>query len=133
MNPIVSAPTAFQPASTTPRVLAAIIDVFIGALAGFVAGFFTAGIGGLVGLIYAVVRDGLFDGRSVGKKLMGIRVVALDTGAPCTVPQSVIRHVVSIIPCVGQVYAIVEVVKFLSDAQKRRFGDYWAGTIVIDG
>ena len=133
MNPIVQAPTAFVPANTTSRVLAAVIDVFIGMLAGFVAGFFTAGIGGLVGLVYGVVRDGLFDGRSVGKKLMGIRVVSLADGSPCTVQQSAVRHVVSVIPCVGQIYAIVEVVKLLSDAQKRRFGDYWAGTLVIEG
>jgi uncharacterized RDD family membrane protein YckC len=117
--------SAYAPAELGKRFLAALIDGIIGAVLG--------SLGALPGIIYLLIKDGLFDGRSVGKKVMGLRVVNVVTGQPCDFKASAIRHVVSIVPCVNAIYGIVEIVMVLTKPDRRRFGDKWADTMVIEG
>ncbi len=132
------------------RLLAAVID---GAIAGAVG--FVPLVGGLAGTAYILCRDGLAfefaDGRSVGKKVMGLRPVRLD-GKAMDIPTSVKRNwmfgfgaalqVLLFIPIIGWLLMIpvgllgmglglLELYKVLTDPQQRRFGDHWAGTRVI--
>lgn len=70
------------------RAIAKTLDfIIIAAVAEVVpkAGFFA-------GLAYLLIGDGLFDGRSVGKKLIGLRVVSADTNKPCTFRDSILRN-----------------------------------------
>jgi uncharacterized RDD family membrane protein YckC len=69
---------------------------------------------------YFCIKDGIRDGRSIGKGLMGLRVVKFDTGQPATIMDSCLRNCCSLCPPV-----------LLITAGHRRVGDYIAGTIVI--
>jgi len=70
----------FKTAGLLLRTVAKILDFIIIAAAVEVipkAGFFA-------GIAYLLIGDGFFDGRSLGKKLIGLRVVSADTNTPCT-------------------------------------------------
>lgn len=151
-------------ADLVKRFLAALID---GLLAGAIAlvfglfGTFMSGVGTLIGAAYILVRDGIetpyTDGRSVGKKVIGLRPVTLD-GAPMTVETSVRRNwtlaLGSIVSGLGSVLVgmglgiigwavmglgglvgllgLVECVLVIVDSEGRRIGDKTAGTQVIE-
>jgi uncharacterized RDD family membrane protein YckC len=89
VTPPVAPPPVGRPDPTT-RILATFIDVVIVAVVGLVPL-----VGGLVGVAYILVRDGLafdfMDGRSIGKKLMKLRPVRLD-GQPMDVHTSIRRN-----------------------------------------
>jgi hypothetical protein len=76
-------------ASLLLRVFAKALDfILIAAVTEMVpkAGFYA-------GLSYLLISDGLFDGRSLGKRLMGLRVVSAGSGIPCSMRQSIVRNV----------------------------------------
>ncbi|MEW6161839.1 MAG: RDD family protein [Nitrospirota bacterium] len=78
----------FKRARLLLRAIAKILDFIIIAAAIEVvprAGFFA-------GLAYLLIGDGLFDGRSIGKRLIGLRVVSADTDKPCTFRDSILRN-----------------------------------------
>ncbi len=60
--------------------------------------FIPGKLGILLGLTYLALADSLFDGESLGKKLLGIRVVDLEEGTPCSVRQSFVRNIPLLIP-----------------------------------
>lgn len=51
-------------------------------------------------LLLFLGRDYLFQGRGIGKNLMGLQVVDIYTGAPCSLTQSIIRNIVLVAPIV---------------------------------
>jgi len=69
---------------------------------------------------YFCIKDGIRDGRSIGKGMMGLRVVKFGTGQPATIVDSCLRNCCGICPCL-----------LLITPGRRRFGDYIGGTIVI--
>lgn len=121
------------------RTVAKILDfIIIAAAAEMVpkAGFFG-------GLAYLLIADGLFDGRSLGKKLVGLRVVSADTLKPCTFKDSILRngifggaYLVTKILWFGWIFvltaAALEFIILLGSKDKMRIGDEIAKTIVID-
>jgi len=138
-------------ADLSKRLLAALID---GALCAVVS--LVPVLGGLVGAVYVVVRDGLdvefMKRRSIGKQVMKVRPVRLD-GQPMDLATSVKRNFpfmvgliglpFLVIPIIGWGIAmllgviqlaisIIEVVLVLTDPEGRRMGDKFAGTKVID-
>jgi uncharacterized RDD family membrane protein YckC len=92
---------------------------------------------------YILVRDGLFDCRSIGKKLIGLRVAPLeDTGPAMTYRESIIRNVplaaaylLFLLPYAGWVLGPlavgVECLTAIGDERGMRIGDLLAQTIVI--
>lgn len=138
-------------ADLTQRLIAAVID-------GAVAGVLTAvipGVGGLLGGLYILLRDGLdveyLRGRSLGKTLMKLKVVRED-GQPMDLGTSVRRNwtlslgllvtVLALIPILGwiagfflaliiPIVVIIEAALVFMDADGRRFGDRTAGTKVV--
>ena len=129
------------------RIIARSIDLLIaGAMLELipVAGYFA-------GLLYIVIADGLFEGRSVGKKIIGLKVLFLDTSAACTYKESIIRNaplavgfllygVLRVIPFLGWLLSAVVTILILSlegliiigNEKGMRFGDEIAKTIVVD-
>jgi uncharacterized RDD family membrane protein YckC len=71
-------------------------------------------------LIYALVKDGIRDGQSFGKGMMGLRVVNFTTGRPATIGSSCLRNFCALCPPL-----------LLVTKGRRRFGDFIGGTIVI--
>jgi len=92
---------------------------------------------------YILVRDGLFDRRSIGKKLIGLRVTASEeTGPAVTYRESIIRNVplaaaylLFQIPYAGWVLCPlavgVECLTAAGDERGMRIGDLLAGTMVV--
>lgn len=100
------------------------------------AGFFA-------GLAYLFISDGLFEGKSLGKQLIGLRVVSTVTDKACSVRESILRNFMLCtgillwkIPLVGWVFMILilafEFVMLLGSKEGMRFGDEIAKTTVIE-
>jgi uncharacterized RDD family membrane protein YckC len=129
----------FTRAGLLVRTVAKILDFIIIAAAVEIvpkAGFFA-------GLTYLLIGDGLFDGQSLGKKLVGLRVVASDSYQPCTFRGSILRngifavgYLVSRVLWIGWILmvsiAALEFIILLGSKDKMRIGDEIAKTIVID-
>ncbi len=130
----------FKRAGLLLRTVAKILDFIIIAAAVEIvpkAGFFA-------GLVYLLIGDGLFDGRSLGKKLIGLRVVSVDTNTPCTFRDSILRNSIFgigllfyKIPWFGwiltAIVAVLEFIILLGSKDGMRFGDEVAKTVVIEG
>ena len=131
------------------RVIAKTIDfIIVGALIEIipVAGYFA-------GLVYLLISDGVNEGRSLGKWLIGLRVVL--RGSPsvqCSLKESILRNfffgvaylifgVLRMIPLIGWILsiAVFGVVVFFEwlimfgSVDGGRFGDEIAKTMVIEG
>jgi uncharacterized RDD family membrane protein YckC len=78
---------------------------------------------------YFIVFEWLWEGRTPGKRLLGIRVVR-DGGLPLDFTSSVIRNCVRIVESVLFFYAISALCALLSP-RNRRLGDMAAGTLVV--
>lgn len=80
-------------------------------------------------IIVYVLRDAICQGAGPGKRLVGLRVVmARDGVTPLGYGQAFIRFLPFVIP----LFPIVEAIVMSGDCLVRRFGDRWAGTLVID-
>ncbi|GAB4415975.1 MAG: RDD family protein [Thermodesulfovibrionales bacterium] len=126
-------------ASLLLRVFAKLLDfILIAAMAEIVpkAGFYA-------GLSYLLISDGLFDGRSIGKKLMGLKVVSTATNEPCTMKESILRNaplgaglLLYKLPWIGWIFIVfVSVLEFLillGSKERMRLGDEIAKTVVIE-
>ena len=131
------------------RFLAALVDGLVTLPAGllwvFVVLAFTAGSTALGvvlalaavaatiwALVYSFTKDGRPGGQSIGKKMMGLMVVHLESNQPCTRGQSALRYLVmfllNLVPYVGW---LIEPIVLLAAAGGRRLGDSAAGTQVI--
>ncbi|MGD0886410.1 MAG: RDD family protein [Thermodesulfovibrionales bacterium] len=95
------------------------------------------------GLSYLLISDGLFDGRSIGKRLMGLGVVSTVTGAPCSMKQSILRNaplgaglLLYRVPLIGWIFIViissVEFLILLGSKEGMRLGDELAKTLVIE-
>ncbi len=75
------------------RSIAALIDISLFGVPA-VYGFLWTGsyLVALPNVLYLLVRDCAFQGRSIGKAAMGLIVVHKETFAPCTFRQSLIRN-----------------------------------------
>jgi uncharacterized RDD family membrane protein YckC len=78
---------------------------------------------------YFILFEWLWEGRTPGKRLLGIRVVR-DGGFPLDLTSSVIRNLVRILEFTFGFYTISAISTLLSP-QNRRLGDMAAGTIVV--
>jgi uncharacterized RDD family membrane protein YckC len=78
----------------------------------------------LFAFLYTLLADGLEGGQSWGKRMVGIRVVSMQTGTPCSFGQSFIRNLLLMI--LGPIDWI-----FIFGDRRQRLGDKLAGTIVV--
>jgi uncharacterized RDD family membrane protein YckC len=137
---------AFSKADYPERFIAKFIDFLVmGAL------FMVPGIvGPLAGMTYLLISDGLSGGQSLGKRIIGLKVVSLTTGAPCDFRKSMIRnspfavlliffYLVGWIPYLGKLLEAaaflavfgIEIALIYTDDLGARFGDRIARTLVI--
>ena len=78
----------------------------------------------LFAMMYVLFSDGLPGGQSLGKRWVGIRVVSIYTGTPCSFWQSFVRNILQSL--LGPIDWI-----FIFGERRQRLGDKAAGTIVI--
>lgn len=129
----------FQRAGLLVRTVAKILDFIIITAAVEIlpkAGF-------LAGLAYLLICDGLFGGQSLGKKLIGLKVITLDAQTPCTLKESILRnsplaigYLFYKIMWVGWIFFMIaaafEFIILLGSKNRMRLGDEIAKTIVIE-
>jgi uncharacterized RDD family membrane protein YckC len=81
-------------------------------------------------LVYYFALEARF-GRTVGKRLVGLRVLARD-GAPASTRAILIRTVARVVDALPLLY-VVGLISMLCGRPRRRLGDRLAGTIVVHG
>ena len=86
----------------------------------------------VAGALYVTLRDAM-QGRSVGKFLVGLVVISLETGRPCTMVGSVRRNLVFLFPGVNVVAVFFEAITIVRDPLGHRLGDRMAQTQVVVG
>lgn len=131
------------------RFIAKFIDFLI--VGAFFA--FPSAVGPLAGTTYILISDGLKEGQSIGKRIIGLRAVSTrDAAAPCDFKQSIIRnslfavlilwyYLVGWIPYIGKALTVllwaaavgIESALIYIDERGARFGDRIAGTQVVHG
>ena len=121
-----------------PRIVARIIDLLLAAaLAQLVVpvGFFA-------GMVYLLIADGVAQGRSLGKGLIGLRVVTPDT-QPAGLQASMLRNLpiavgyaMFAVPWIGWLLGgavmVFEGLLVLGNVRGRRLGDDLADTQVVN-
>jgi uncharacterized RDD family membrane protein YckC len=125
------------------------VDLTTRAIAGFVDLLLIVGLSRLPDIIgvlsaagYILIRDGLFDHRSIGKKLIGLRVMTSEETAPgMTYRESIIRNTTLVtayflflIPYAGWILGPLalgtECLTALGDDRGMRIGDMLARTYI---
>jgi len=84
------------------------------------------------GAAYLLFRDAI-RGQSVGKFLLGVVVISLETGRPCSLAGSVRRNLLLLVPGANVVAIFLEVRTVVRDPQGQRLGDRLAQTQVVEG
>ena len=89
--------------------------------------------GGLLAIAYLILRDGVWNGRSVGKAVLSLRVIRSDGGAAIGLVDSLKRNLLFVIPLVNAAVSasVFEAVNLYFDDEKLRLGDRLAGTRVV--
>lgn len=143
--------SALAKADGGKRIVAALIDFAIAFVMSLVPG-----VGQLLGAGYLLLRDGLeldfMNHRSIGKKVMKLHLESVE-GQPLELITSVKRNwvfaigplvlLLFFIPILGWLMlpfalfaaialGITELVLAITDADGRRLGDKWAGTMVVE-
>ena len=101
-------------------------------------------VGFIAAIAYLLICDGLFDGRSLGKKIIRLRVISASTAADGSFRDSMIRNAPFAmalaffnIPFVGWLFPVFitafEFLLALGNGEGMRLGDELAGTKVIEG
>ena len=86
----------------------------------------------VVGALYLLLRDSV-RGQSLGKFFMGLVVINVETGRPCTLRDSVWRNAMLVIPGANVVAVFLESITIVRDPQGQRLGDKVAQTQVVEG
>jgi uncharacterized RDD family membrane protein YckC len=83
----------------------------------------------LVWWAYPIVFETVWNGQTLGKKVMSLRVVSAD-GAPVGWLAAIVRNLLRTVDMLPFAY-MAGLVASLADAHGRRFGDMVAGTLVV--
>ena len=120
-------------ASTGKRYLAQLVDQLIAVALTVIVVLLvsTYEISGILGLLtyasYILFNDAMPNGQSFGKKLFSIKVVNNESAKQCTLTESFIRNITTVIPFLAVIDAVM-----IFGAKKQRMGDKIANTIVIN-
>jgi uncharacterized RDD family membrane protein YckC len=131
--------TVYPKAHVLNRFIAKLIDLFLVVAANQIA----PPVGFLSGLAYILIADGFAGGKSIGKRLVGLQTMRVDSRDAAGFRESIIRNlplgcaqVAFAIPWVGWLAsaAILAFEGFLiiGNEQGRRLGDEVARTQVLD-
>ena len=85
---------------------------------------------GLSFFLYYTLFEALWDGRTPGKRALGIRVV-LDTGRPITANAAAARNLIRIVDFLVPLGPLPGLVLVFAHPSNKRLGDLAAGTIVV--
>jgi len=124
------------------RLVAKAVDLFIVVI----LSVFLYPFGILLGIIYMCFADFIQGGQSVGKKIIGLKVISLEDGSPCSMKQSIKRNLpfiiplsCMIVPVIGWLFALflgfvlisLEIIILFKLDSGHRLGDVMADTSVV--
>lgn len=115
------------PSLSQQRVLAWLIDLLM--CVGL--GVCFQRLGWIASVGYWLLRDGLFDGQSLGKRVIGLKVIVQPARSPCTFKESFIRNVLWVVPVMNLVMAVSGLYALAKDSRGRHWGDRLADTEVV--
>ena len=126
-------------ANTLNRSIARFIDILFALLLARLPGY----VGIFSGLTYIAIADGLMGGRSLGKKIIGLRAVYRKDGKGADFRASILRnstigviYLVFLVPIAGWVLAVLglafELLLIIGSPDGMRLGDEIASTVVVD-
>lgn len=95
-----------------------------GVLLSFLVGPMVVYFGFAAAVFYLFFQDGLSDGRSLGKRMLGTKVIDAETGNPCGFGQSFVRNVLLVV--LNWIDWI-----FIFGQKRQRLGDKAAQTYVV--
>jgi uncharacterized RDD family membrane protein YckC len=122
-------------ASTGSRYIAQLVDQIVAVGLAFIMSYIVTMFGfeglGLALVIisyigYFLFNDAMPNGQSIGKKLLSIKVVNKLDGKDCTLVESFLRNITTIIPFV----AVLDMIMMFGN-KRQRLGDRIADTIVV--
>jgi uncharacterized RDD family membrane protein YckC len=79
---------------------------------------------------YGASCEGLFNGQTLGKRMVGIRVVS-DRGVPITGAQAVLRNLVGVVDGILPFFFLLGLSSMVLTRKFQRLGDLAAGTMVV--
>ena len=131
--------TVYPKAHVLNRFIAKLIDLFIVVAADEIA----PPVGFLSGLAYILIADGFAGGKSIGKRLVGLQTVRMDSRDAAGFRESIIRNLplggaqlAFAVPYVGWLASLAilafEGLLIIGNEQGRRLGDEVARTHVLD-
>lgn len=83
-------------------------------------------------LVYSLVKDGLSNGQSIGKRVANVKVVDVLTGKCCSKSSSCIRNLISGLLCIIPLGFLIDPIMVMATDDGRKLGDKAANTIVIN-
>ncbi len=121
------------------RFLAKLIDLLI--VLALTNLFAQAGI--YIGIFYLLIADGLFKGRSIGKKLLRLKVINLQRNTHADFRDSIMRNFILglslffiLIPFIGWIILFIifafEFILVIGNPEGKRLGDLISNTIVVE-
>jgi uncharacterized RDD family membrane protein YckC len=122
----------YAKADIRKRLTAASIDGLLVATLSLFAWIGAAPLYVVLGAGYLLLRDAI-GGQSIGKILLGLVVIDLETGRVSSLPGSVKRNFLLLLPGANLVAVVLEARTILSDPQGQRLGDRLAQTQVVEG
>ena len=82
---------------------------------------------------YSLIKDGLGNGQSYGKRALNLMVINVNSNNPCSKSNSAGRNIMfSIISCVPYIGYFIEIIMVFANPEGRKISDLVAGTQVID-
>lgn len=88
-------------------------------------------LGWIATTAYWLCRDGLFEGQSIGKRLMGLKVIVLPEKTRCTFKASMIRNLLWVVPVINLLMGLTGLYALFNEAVGRHWGDRLADTRVV--
>jgi len=122
----------YAKADVRKRLMAASIDGLLVASICLVSWVGRAPLYLALGASYLLLRD-VIGGQSIGKIMVGLVVIDLQTGRFATLSGSVRRNFLLLLPGANIVAILLEVRTIMSDPQGQRLGDRLAQTQVVEG
>ncbi len=124
--------SSYAKADARRRLRAACVDAWVAVTLAVLSA--TTGVVLYLGLSagYLLLRDAIA-GQSIGKLLLGLVVIDLETGRPTSWSGSVKRNLVLVLPGANVAAVFLEGRTILVDPQGQRLGDRFAQTQVVEG
>lgn len=82
----------------------------------------------IASVVYFALTETYWDGQTLGKKMVGIKVTS-DDGSPCDITQALVRNVARLVD--GFLFYIVGIILILRSPKNQRLGDRIGNTIVV--